>query len=246
MKKGIILPGLLFIGLICISGCSSSTGSSSPSLSGSMTGLVALYQSNGNRTNASGVTVSIQGTSLSTTTDSTGKWTINGLSAGTYTIVFTKASYGTMEQQGVQFVGGGLALVSSIEMVQPPTFTVAINAHGYDGDDYIDYTIDGAIGGQGFVLIAVGTDSTVSASDPTKYLYADWNETTDTTGAFYISIPLLYGAGFQSKTTAYAVAYPLNNDGGYEYFASYLDDSTGRQVYPSLGARSNVVPIGIP
>jgi hypothetical protein len=212
-----------------------------------MTGLVSLYQSDGNQTNASGVTVTLRGTSLSTTTDSTGQWTINGINAGTYTIVYTMAGYGTMEQQGVQFVGGGLDFVGTIELVQPPTFTVVINSHGYEfNDDYIDYTIEGNNGEGGFVLVAVGTDSTVSASDPTKYLYAYWSETTDSIGTFYISIPALYGAGFKSHTTAYAVAYPLNNDGGYEYFASYLDDSTGRQVYPSLGARSNVVPIGIP
>ena len=134
----------------------------------------------------SGVTVSIQGTSISTITDSLGQWTINGVPTGSYTITETKQGYGMTEQQGFQFVGGSAydlgtgsefgyeSSVGSIPLVQPPNFGVAIDSVMFFADSMINVwfimsgkfdTIVGSSAGNDF-LVLIGLDSNVNGADP--------------------------------------------------------------------------------
>jgi hypothetical protein len=70
----------------------------------------------------SGVTVSFDGSGLSTTSDSTGSWTITGLPTRTYDITYSKPGYGTIHHYGYQFVGGGTAYVQDVDVtLEPPT-----------------------------------------------------------------------------------------------------------------------------
>jgi hypothetical protein len=245
--------------LLFAAGCSSnSTGSSGPSLSGSMTGFVALHQSDGvQEPSSDGVTVSVQGTSLSTTTDSTGKWTIDGITTGGYTVLYSKTGYGTMEQQNVQFSGGTDFLGTTL-MSQPPTFSVGINPLSSAADTIGALEVFFSEGGNlpsgygGIVLIAAGANSNVSASDPTKYLYSLVASYYGSNSPSYLYKSDLYTAGFKSGSTAYIVAYPLceynasgTGDLG-EYYSSYLDDATGRTVCTSLGTPSNVIALTVP
>ena len=63
------------------------TGPGGPSLTGKLSGLVTLIDTNGIQpTNRSGVSVTIDGLSKSAMTDSTGKWVIDTLSTGIYAI----------------------------------------------------------------------------------------------------------------------------------------------------------------
>jgi Carboxypeptidase regulatory-like domain len=251
MKKGIILFCMFCIGLVSISGCSGSSDSSSSSLSGSLAGSVALYLSDATPTTPSGVTVSIQGTSFSTTTDSSGHWTISGLNQGTYTVIYTKPGYGMSEQQGVQFVGGGTDFLGTVYMSQPPPCGISLNPFSTVADSIgfqVGFTMSNFSPDCGAIaLIAVGENSNVSAGDPAKYLYTF---TTDYSSPAYLYKSDLYAAGFKSGTMAYIVAYTLcqyNEDiNGGEYYSSYLDDTTGRTVYTSLGSPSNVIPLTVP
>ena len=54
-------------------------------------------------------TVSVEGTGISTTTDSLGRWQIDSLPAGTYDLSFTRSGFATRREVGFQFVGGGVA-----------------------------------------------------------------------------------------------------------------------------------------
>jgi hypothetical protein len=241
--------------VLCDAGCSSnSTGSSSPSLSGSMSGFVALYQSDGVQAPSSdGVTVSVQGTSLSTTTDSTGKWTIDGITTGGYTVLFTKTGYGMSEQQNVQF-SAGTDFLGTTTMVQPPTFSVGINPLYSMADSLGALEVFFSVGNLqtpygGIVLIAAGENSKVNAGDPTQYLYA---LIPPNGSPVYLFKSNLYAAGFKSGSTAYIVAYPLfeynaSGTGTFgSYYSCYLDDATGRTVYTSLGVASNVIALTVP
>jgi hypothetical protein len=111
MMANRIVPTLAGTVLISVAmfGCKGNTGPVGPSgtLSGDLYGKMFLFDADSSRiTDNSGVTISIVGTGKSTSTDREGWWRINGLSAGTYTLVFAKPGYGTYKQFGFQFVGG--------------------------------------------------------------------------------------------------------------------------------------------
>jgi hypothetical protein len=215
-----------------------------------MTGFVTLYQSNGNpEPSSNGVTVRVQGTSLSATTDSAGRWTINGVTSGGYTVTYTDTGYGMSEQQGVQFVGG-TDFLGTITLAQPATFAVGISPLSNTDDTngslelYLSGNIPVSYSG-GSVLIAAGLHSNVSASDPTKYLYALIPAYFGPTYPVYLYASYLYAAGFKSGMTAYLVSFPLSGIEGDSY-SSYFDIATGRTVYTSLGAPSNVIALTVP
>jgi hypothetical protein len=223
-----------------------------------MTGFVSLYQSDGSQSpDQSGVTISVQGTSLSTTTDSTGHWTINGLNQGSYTVIYTKPGYGMSEQQDVQFVGGGTDFLGTTTMAQAPTFSVALDPLQTIADSNginVTYAPSKDTSGSDIiVVIVVGSESDVSATDPTKYLYANLSVSNGEENSVPIAKTTLRGLGFMSGKTAYIVAYPLcdliQSHNGYndeEYYSSYLDVGTGRVAYTSVGAPSNVIALTVP
>jgi hypothetical protein len=251
MKKSSVSFYASIAVIIILAGCKGTTGPTGPSLTGSMTGFVTLFQSDGSgATDKSGVTVSIQGTSLSTATDSNGKWTISGLSTGTYTLMETKSGYGMSEQQGLQFVGGDVPdYIGKITMAQSPNFSVAIDPINTFADSnalHISFSqSDAPIGQEVYVLIAVGTGTNVSAADPTKYLYSAIY-LIGTAGVSNISEFTLQTAGLANGMVAYVVAYPLSYFNGGSEYSSYLDHATGRTAYTSLGAASQVIPLVVP
>jgi hypothetical protein len=221
-------------------------------LSGNFTGFVTLIDSNGSRLkDLSGVKVSIDGTSFSAMTDSLGKWNINEISTGIYTINYSKPSYGIYKAMNQGFVGGGTLFLNPVTLAQPPVFTVTIDSEKTLTDSNSIYIAGNATGVQGMgfsrVLIAIGASPDVSANDASKYLYA--------TSTIVWSNSLMIGthinkndldfAGLTSGTIMYAVLYPLSNGSSHAY-TSYLDQNNGRLVYTSLGPPSAVVPVTIP
>jgi hypothetical protein len=235
--------------LILFVGCKGDTGPAGPSLSGNITGTVSLFNADGtNPNNKSGVTVTAQGTSFSTTTDSLGRWTLSGLSTGSYTVVETKPGYGMSEQQNLQLVSGTIVdggtnpvMISDgpqpITLAQPPIFTTAIDSITSIPDSMI--TVWFTSSGQGdpahsfsnLYLVVVGTDSTVNPAVPNSF-HSD-----------PLPVSEFEAGGFAPGQTAYIAVYPL----GYgSLFSSYYDIATGRTAYTSVGPSSKVIKVTIP
>lgn len=241
-----------FFAIFWIVGCKGPAGPAGPAgqsqLTGSMSGIVNLYLSDGNQeTDASGVNISVAGTSLSTTTDSTGQWTINGISTGTYTVMYTKTGFGMSEQQGIQFVGGGPDFLGTIILSQPPDFSVRINPSECTSDSARFLIVVTTSTFDREVLIAVGTDASVSASTAGKYLYAGIFDDGGTTGNEGIPSTALHAAGLVSGTTAYIVAYPLSDDSPTgNFYSSYFDIGSKETVYTSLGPPTSVITLTVP
>jgi hypothetical protein len=159
--------------------------------------------------------------------------------------------YGMTEQDGLQFAGGDVPdYIGKINMSQPPSFSITLDPVKTVTDSnalLVSFT-ESVKSRAAYGLIVVGTDSNVSAADPTKYLYAmTYSPLFIDSGAatFSISEATLQDARFTSGTPAYVVAYPLAYGYNAEY-SSYLDVATGRSVYTSLGARSNFVALIVP
>jgi hypothetical protein len=242
--------------IMFVSGCGNSNNAVEPTLKGSLTGFVRLYNSfDSLMASSSGVNVSIAGANLSATSDSNGQWIIDGVSAGTQTVLFNKQGYGMVEQQGIQFAGGGTDFLPIVYMVQPLTVTVSLNpltsVTDTDGlDIFFTYNYLQFQGDYGVVgMIALGKNSDVSAADPTENQYTQVIQNPTELNIIYKQD--LYAAGFRSGETVYLSANALylygasgSDYGGY--YSSYLDDATGGTVYTSLGPPSNVLTLKIP
>ena len=254
MKKTLLLFSVVSI-LEIVSGCKGPggpAGPAGPALTGTLTGYIQLIQSDGTPPkNQSGVTVALTGTSYSTTTDSSGKWTISNLPTDTYTIDYTKTGYGESRTIDRQFTGGATSLVGTVVLNQPPNFTVAFDPSKTVTDSN---SINFALVTSGVtalqeckVLIALGYNNDLSASDPTKYLSAStWDFAADraTHGAIIYKSDLQV-AGFTSGSTINAIAYGLNY--GFEnFFSSYYDPATNKTVYTALGSPSQVIQVKVP
>jgi hypothetical protein len=237
--------------VLFIAGCKGTTGPAGPSINGSVSGFVTLVQTNGTTlANPSGATVAIQGTSLSTTTDSIGKWTISGLTTGTYTVNYSMSGYGSSELADFQFTGGDTDFLAKVTLAQPPNFTVALDTVKSVPDSnslFVFFTTSVPQKmGDTRVLVAVGTSPDVSASNPNDYLYSVIYTSTNASLSEHIYESDLEYAGFTSGMTVYVVAYPLAYGDAANEYSSYVDHNTGRTVYTSLGATSQVIPLVVP
>src|SRR2546421_435380 len=95
---------------------------------GDLTGRVKLSSANGYSPDFGGVTIAVEGTSFSATSDSAGYWTIKDLPSGTYSVSFSKPSFDTWKNTAYQFVGGSVSWIgpygngSAVLLSQPPDY----------------------------------------------------------------------------------------------------------------------------
>lgn len=225
-------------------------GPPGPSLTGMLKGFVVLYDEFGDRlSDHSGVTISIDNTTYSATTDSDGKWSITDVETGTYNIQLNKSGYGTYILYGVQFVGGGEYVVNSSNSIMLngiPSFQVtALNIEVDNNDNpRITGTISNAIDEYRRIRIFVHTTDSVS-SNPLYYKY------TDIAGVEAMSLTFednlntydMYNyTDIESGTTIFLVAY-ASSWNNYPY----RDPVSGRYVYPSLNPiPSEVISVVVP
>jgi hypothetical protein len=241
------------IQLLCIlaivsllSSCKGPEGPAGPALTGDLVGYAYLYDVNGYRSaDNSGITVAVEGTSISAVSTSDGRWVLSSLTTGTYTIVFSKGGYGTRKSVGIQFVGGGQANGGSWALYQIPAYTVTgLSATRSTGYVNIAGTLAGTLPtGSRYPRLFVGTSSTVS-SDPNNniFSYSMYVSSTSTTLSASISTQYFNSYGIYAGQTVYMVAYAESY-----YSGAYVDLSTGGLYYPGLNPTpSNVVSVVVP
>lgn len=243
------LKSLLFL-LTCLLfayGCKGSDGAAGPtgpSLSGSLVGFAYLYDVNGIRaTDNSGITVSIEGQTATATTNSAGKWVLPNLQTGIYTLVFSKAGYGTQKTIEFQFTGGGEEYVGIKSVCKLPNFfATGLSATVSSLSISLNGTLSGAESiGFHTTHFFVAMNSNVS-SNPANYLYSLTLTTNSLSFSSSIAVPSLNSVGITSGQTIYIVAY-----GETSPSSSYVDLATGRLVYPNVSSLpSNVVSVVVP
>ena len=111
--------------LAALSGCSSSSSPSSTTSPGSLSGIVSLGREVSGSSpmryvNSSGVTVSLDGTSISTQTDSSGYWKLTNVAGGNYDVTITKPGFGLTRIYGVYIGGPGTAFIPRIALGEIP------------------------------------------------------------------------------------------------------------------------------
>jgi len=233
--------------IVFINGCkkgdtgpAGATGPAGPSLQGTLVGHITLADQYGTSvfTGLKNISVSIDNTSMATTTDSAGKYSFSNLNTGNYSLTVNKdTTYGIIKAPNFQFVGGGI-LNHDAKMSQIPVFplssAVAVDTTTASGN-YIK--IRGSVTADTKArkaVVFVGTFLGIS-SNPANYLsyYSININANATTFSLLISTNDFYDMGMSSGATAYFAVYPASS-----LFAStsvYEDFNTGRLVFTSIG-----------
>jgi hypothetical protein len=119
---------ILFATLTWVS-CSSPSDTT-VTIGSSMTGTVKLYNTDAGTyaTDASGANVAILGTNYRTTSDASGKWTLNGVAPGIYTIQFTKQGYDTASLSDHKFSGAGVDFIDEVTVHTISTASLTLDS----------------------------------------------------------------------------------------------------------------------
>jgi hypothetical protein len=233
-----------------VTGPTGPTGPPGPSYSGKMTGLVTLTDSNGAQpTNKSGVTVAIENSTKSAVTDSTGKWSIDSVSTGVYTIDISKNTYGMSKIENYQFVGVGTTYLGNTLLSETPNFTVSVLTY-VSGNGYVDVSGTLTLGtpqttGRN-ILLFIGNSNSVSSSTST-YLGVVSAFANGVAVSFTqrITTATFTNLGIGTGSPAFIIAYTASATAGS--CSRYLDQATGRFVYTSLStSASNVLQVVTP
>ena len=222
-------------------------GPPGPTLTGTIRGFVTLRKENGTFDPIRNkVSVLIEGTAITDTSDSTGRWQLDSVSSGSYTIAFSRPGYSTMKYFGLQFIGNG-------EMYLYPTL---LQATSFNVTSILIFRSPTA-------TILNGTISSASADGRLVYLYISKSNTVSSTNFTYLSIvqvkpnltafsdtltrTAMNAAGFPSGTTMYIAAYGMNIDyPALSHAYSYIDPVTGQEVIASLSEIPRFISAQVP
>ncbi len=201
-------------------------------------GYTCFYDLNGIKsTDNSGITVSLEGDTVSTITKSDGSWHFSHLKQGIYTIAFSKPGFGTMKIVGANLVGG-YRLFDAIGLCPIPLYgTIISNVSINPGNTvHIDGDFTGTLPIRPCCHLFFGKTSDV-LSDPENYLQ---DLPICIPGSFetVFTDQILRDKGFNSGDSVYVVAYPdFSVPITYNTWdvAFYYDTYTNIKVYPNLG-----------
>jgi len=263
MKKTILKLSTLSIILMATSckkgdtgpaGTTGNTGATGPNLSGSMEGFVSLYDVSGAKVlgNLKGDTLMLtnnsNGSVAKTTTDSTGKYMFANLTTGNYNLTTTKAGYGTLLAQNIQFVGGGntykngaLSQIPTINVTsaQAVDTTMAATTSTVTSSPETFIKVRGTVpatASNSEVIVFVSNAGSTSANSSVSG-FSTYYTVALTPGSmtFKINIPSadLHDLGFVTGNTVYFAAYMV---GGNLNASSYSDLATGKAVFTALSS----------
>jgi hypothetical protein len=216
-------------------------GPAGTSVTGTITGKVMLYNSQNmpQTTNKDSVLVSIKGTTLSTLTDTTGRYTLNQVPAGVYTMVFSKSGYGTYEYQQIAFPGNGKLYINADLDETPKWKIIDIKINGSGAQIITNFTLT-AFSSTRQLLFIMGKKSDLDISNPSGFDgYVTINVPASQTqgyGAWYYNLP------YASGTVFYVKAYPYASNQSF-----YYDYETDKAVPVGTGEPFNkAFPIVMP
>jgi len=253
MKKISQLTAVIFATLLFVAtGCKKETTTTTPVVTGNLFGFVTLEDQYGSKvlSGLGSTTVTLNtpsGTVLTTSPDSTGKYTFNNIVQGQYTISFTNPGYGAMLNTDLGFLGEG-NIDHDAKLSAIPNFTDSILYSPTDsaGNVILQGIFSGTDTRKRTVAVFVGNSPAVSAL-PANYLNYYTTTANNNLTTFTVKIPVadLTDLGFGSGSTVYFAAY-----GAATNFASTSDaedyTNTGRLMFTALSSNSSTASILLP
>ncbi len=219
-------------------------------LTDNVVGFVTLFDSTGNKTgNNSGVTVTVENTNNSATTDNTGKYVLNNVHIGEFCLVYTKTGYGTWKRYSSLNAAGGSS----------PYYLSMVSLYPACGAKISSFAIKDSsdINGNNYKIITGALNPAANNLNPIRILFAFGKNASFTYGnASYAYVTTAYSGTFSYVLYNYELQEIQANCGNivylkayafYTYFTEneYYDPETGIEVNPSLGPASNVLSFTI-
>lgn len=235
-------------------GPAGASGPAGPNLSGSIQGVVSLYDVGGSKilstTALAGDSIMLTNTSTGTTwktvTSTTGSYTFANINTGTYNMTVSKPTYGSVITQGIQFVGGGnadrnfaLAIIPTVGVTSATAVDTSITTAGAGnvGENYIKVRGGVAATATGCTVIVfvslpyLSFGSTAVGNYATTYTVA----VAPGVNSYKINIPTadLHDLGFVTGGNAYFATCILS---GTTSTSSYIDIPSGQTVYTAISS----------
>lgn len=255
MKKHFLFSSCIIASAVIVlnscskDGATGPEGPSGPAFTGSISGHVTLYNEYGDIQqpsasksvravlyNSSNVVVD------SVNADSTGKYIINNVSTGLYTLAFRDTNYGQELHEGFQFLGSSQPLEIDGKLSHLPNFTFTVSGDSMHVSKTNDTTIYvyGTVANSSLqardLAVFIGNTSSVSSTPGT---YSSIVSTITiaagaTTFSSAIQVNNFYLAGLMPGQMAYINVYAASVD--YASSSEYENYATGQTTYNALGS----------
>lgn len=197
-------------------------------------GSVNLYDEGTTQIDNSNMTVRVEGTSKSATTDAQGDFVLSDVTFGTLTLVYEKSGYGTFKKFNVQHANGNTIISEDPSLGEKSTTSIA----------NLGATVEGST-----ITIAATTEPEASSGNP-RYIRYFFSTESDVSGDNYqavldviqaqanpynlnLTTASLEALGFQSGQTVYVKCY-----GESFYSNQYEDPDLSTTVFPNLNMNS--------
>lgn len=203
---------------------------------GNINGSVALFNERNNQLPSSeGMTVSIDGTAFSTSTAANGTYSFTGVPNDVYTLTFSKEGFGTYKLIGYSHTASGstTSVVPVKSLGQLSTTTVVGHFVNVFGDSVrVGANIDPAATGSQRRGYRIFFGETAPVSKDNYKFFTPVYSTANTPSVMFGKDEFI-AKGFAPGSTVYFRFY------GDSFFSNeYLDESTGKTVFPNLNPNS--------
>jgi hypothetical protein len=242
---------VILLSLLIICGFKGEPDSTKTILYGNIKGLVILYDEYVNQIfDASGVTVSLEGTSLSTVTSRDGSWIIENVPAGIYNIKFSKAGYPTMKYYNRQFVGGGTLVLDDQQMERLPSLKVTF-LRTYSSKSPNSIIAEGSVSSNSTIphkIIVFFSSEPITLSGTMLFNYAIDGFVDKDSVNFKTYANMEPGSkfkyGFESGEKLYAVAFTIPY--WWYWFSAYNPVTKRYEINPDEFNFSNIDSVIVP
>lgn len=215
-----------------------------------ITGRILLYDEDGTAIpNNSGVKISIDNSTISTTTKTDGRWQLDSIPFGTYDISYSKEGFGTGKIMGIYHAATNhsttviarsesMAVNSSLEITNliVTPFKPGFEQLGVSGF-HIDPVFANTSGKDKYIRLFFSDNNSVSSTLFLSETKVRSNGSAVQQNNFNLTTSWFESLGFKKGQTIYAKAY------GDSFLADeYTDPITNTTVFPSLSTKpSNTV-----
>lgn len=171
-----------------------------------------LSEDNSFAINKNLVLVKLEGTGFETLTDTAGRWTLNLIPKGTYTILYSKPGYSNVKRFSVRSDGAMPVIVNPITLVQIPPFTVDSISLVIKNDSLeIVCRINQISDIQRRIILYIDSN-TIDASQRNQYVFTDIGliiEPGNSIGSIRIPLSRFYDSGFISGRNVHCAGFPI-------------------------------------
>ncbi|WP_282037812.1 carboxypeptidase regulatory-like domain-containing protein [Saccharicrinis aurantiacus] len=207
-----------------------------PATKANIIGSVNLYDEGVTQIDNSGMTIQVEGTEISATTDADGDFTLSDVPFGTYSLIYEKSGYGTYKKFGIEHkdTGSSTKIIQNPSLGETSTTQVTLLSTSVIGNDIqVSITTDPPGNNQNarYVRYFLSIDSNVSNENYSYYSpgLVSHNNPHLTT----LSQSDLISAGFSTGQTVYVKAY------GDSFYSNEYDDSDlGRRIFSNLNTNA--------